>query len=229
MANVKTTKKYAPKKKFYRRKGKYSNVLSTVAVPRVYPNGFPDTMVQRMRYSSNVRLTPAAAASVASHLYVCNGIFDPDYSGTGHQPYGHDIMQSIYKNYMVLASHIRVTATPTSTGVTTGPGVIGVAIIPDTGVITGFRTIRESVNSKWVVVTNETPAYVTQGWNSKKAFQNVSSGETSAAFGSQPSNRQFFQVYATHLNQNTYGGSWDCVIDITYIVKCWEREKIPES
>lgn len=61
-------------------------------------------------FSSSV--TSAAAVSQVMNL---NSIFDPDRTGSGHQPYGHDALAALYNRYRVLKAHYRVTF-GTSTG-----------------------------------------------------------------------------------------------------------------
>lgn len=38
-----------------------------------------------------------------------NSIFDPDRTGTGHQPYGYDTLATIYQKYRVFAFRYRIT------------------------------------------------------------------------------------------------------------------------
>ena len=43
----------------------------------------------------------ATNLGVAIYRFRLNSIFDPDLTGVGHQPYGHDTLQSIYNKYRV--------------------------------------------------------------------------------------------------------------------------------
>ena len=51
-------------------------------------------------------LTPGAA--VASYVFRGNSLYDPDYTGTGHQPRYYDQLTPIYGRYKVLSSAITV-------------------------------------------------------------------------------------------------------------------------
>jgi len=54
-------------------------------------------------------LAPASGA-VATWVFSANGLFDPDISGTGHQPMGFDQMMLSYNHYVVTQANILVTA-----------------------------------------------------------------------------------------------------------------------
>ena len=46
-------------------------------------------------------LNPGLGGSLASKVFTCNGLYDPDVSGTGHQPRGFDQMMALYDHYVV--------------------------------------------------------------------------------------------------------------------------------
>lgn len=56
-----------------------------------------------MRYAETISLTSAAATGNLStqQLWSLNSIWDCNYTGTGHQPYGHDQMAALYTRYRV--------------------------------------------------------------------------------------------------------------------------------
>lgn len=73
---------------------------------------------KRLRYSSNTSLI-STAGTVASWVVSANGLFDPDISGTGHQPMGFDQMMLSYEHYTVVSARIIVTFKNTATNVPT--------------------------------------------------------------------------------------------------------------
>ncbi|WP_445779482.1 hypothetical protein, partial [Shewanella sp.] len=73
-------------------------------------NPFPATMVARLTYSAVINID-ANTVSPGYHLFRANGIFDPDYTGIGHQPYGRDTYASIYNHYRVLKSNCTAIST----------------------------------------------------------------------------------------------------------------------
>ena len=62
-----------------------------------------------MPYNELVPLTPSATP--ANYVFRGNSIFDPNFTGTGHQPMFHDPYSNIYDRYYVTSSTIRVEIT----------------------------------------------------------------------------------------------------------------------
>jgi hypothetical protein len=66
-----------------------------------------------MRYAESFGLTTTSGA-VNSYVYSTNGLFDPNITGTGHQPAGFDQMMLSYEHYCVIRSRIWVSFLNTS-------------------------------------------------------------------------------------------------------------------
>jgi len=70
---------------------------------------FPVRCTRKLRYSTTFQLTCTSGA-VATYVFRANDLFDPDYTGTGHQPMGFDQMMLSYNHFCVTHSKIKVTA-----------------------------------------------------------------------------------------------------------------------
>lgn len=93
---------------------------------------FPPTKRQpNLRYYDVAQQLSAAAGFVASRFFIANGLFDPDISGSGHQPMGFDQMMAVYTTYHVIRSTITVTGLPELNG-----ACLGIYLSPDTTSIT---------------------------------------------------------------------------------------------
>jgi hypothetical protein len=66
---------------------------------------FPASIVKRLRYSTSFALTSTSGA-VASWVFRANDLFDPDLTGTGHQPMGFDQLMNWYNHFCVVESRI---------------------------------------------------------------------------------------------------------------------------
>jgi len=93
---------------------------------------FPPTKRQpNLRYYDYAQQLTANAGFLASRFFIANGLFDPDISGTGHQPMGFDQMMLVYTTYHVIRATITVTALPEVNGC-----ALGLYLSPDTTAIT---------------------------------------------------------------------------------------------
>lgn len=92
------------------RKGRARRRLTVRAL-----NAFPTTMTTRHRYVETV-LVPVGASSylASSYAFRPNSMFDPNSTGTGHQPNNRDNMALVYEQYTVLSSKISVAFPPSS-------------------------------------------------------------------------------------------------------------------
>lgn len=75
-------------------------------------SGLPKQRTIKMRYSGLGTLVNPADGTIVLKQFRANGIFDPDYTGTGHQPMGYDQWKSYYNHYVVLGSRISVRIIP---------------------------------------------------------------------------------------------------------------------
>ncbi len=78
-------------------------------------------------YETGISLTGTAGV-YSQYVFTANGLYDPNITGTGHQPLGFDTMMAYYEQYTVMASKITVRAC--------GNGIqavnVGLCLAPDT-------------------------------------------------------------------------------------------------
>lgn len=82
--------------------------------PRRVPlplGGFPDRKIVKLKYAELITLNPNAAESAVPTMnhFRANSLYDPNQSGTGHQPRGFDELAAIYDHYTVIGSKLKVT------------------------------------------------------------------------------------------------------------------------
>lgn len=69
--------------------------------------GLPLEKKTKLTYYETIGLT-STSGIVSKHTFNLADIFDPDFSGAGHQPYGHDQWANLYKKYVVSSAKITV-------------------------------------------------------------------------------------------------------------------------
>lgn len=69
----------------------------------------PDRFFTKLMYSDANALTFAGTGTPMYHQYRINSLFDPNYTGTGHQPLGFDQLSTLYNRYRVYGMKYKVT------------------------------------------------------------------------------------------------------------------------
>jgi len=223
------------RKRTLRRKGRRVGKRSKAIVWK--RNGFPTVMYTTMRYVDVVQVNPGAGTP-AYHTFRANSLFDPDYTSSGHQPFGRDVWANIYNRYQVVKSTVTAQYMPTvhpesRVGVPDyTPLYSGVAFIKqdDDNSISG--TMSELVENNQITYKTFTSV---AGWSKKlrstytqRSMQAEQRHQTQALMGSNPDDQHYYHVGCSSLT----GGDMDPVnvlITITYFVKLFDRKDLPQS
>lgn len=91
------------------------------------PIGFPDSYSTVLRYADTIVINPGA--TIGQYTFRGNSLFDPDYTGTGHQPMYFDQLAAIYGKYRVYSCTFHVSV---ATAATVAAQVV---IIPNSDVL----------------------------------------------------------------------------------------------
>jgi hypothetical protein len=116
-----------------------ATTFSNIAPLRALFNA-PSRRVKLFYYDYGHELT-STAASVGRYRYRANDLFDPDQTGTGHQPMGFDELTKYYDQFTVIKSKITVRFVSESASV---PMVVGVKLNDDTTNETNTSDIIEN-------------------------------------------------------------------------------------
>lgn len=85
---------------------------------------FPDRMDARLHYAETVALTLNLVATATTYQFRASSIWDPNSTGTGHQPYQRDQIAAMYSYYKVHKCSYRITFfRPQVTGLWVGVNV----------------------------------------------------------------------------------------------------------
>lgn len=162
------------KKRLNKRRMNPRNGLGVVsAFKSALPGLLPIPIKTRvtLRYQDIFLLS--CSTGVGSYIYSGNSVFDPDVSGSGHQPYYFDRYAAIYSRYVVLNSRIKIsTSIDTSSGQCVNIGLIGYHNNGVTVDMAGIEEIGESPFGvfKLMVNTPVTPTILTKSLSNADLF-----------------------------------------------------------
>ena len=191
-------------------------------------NPFPLSTICQMKYVDQISID-AVGGLTASYFFRANSIYDPNYTGAGHQPYGHDQYMALYDQYEVIKSSIRVTAVGGTIGNAAGHGILGVAVKDDYVAESNYLTIMEAKGSHYKVMNVDGKVTVSHGFNSKKMFPKAALEATAAQFGNNPTEEAYFQVWTGGVYPLQEPGNLYCTVTIIYTVRCWELKDLGQS
>lgn len=219
-------KRYA-RRRFNKRRGTNFNAIMRGPVAR-------RTLV-RMRYCTTVSLDPSIGI-VPVHTFRCGSIHDPDYTGVGHQPHGHDTYQALYNHYYVVGSKITATFSPNDVQPNTGNMVVGIKLDDDVAQFPSDKNaLIEKSDVRYTCVSNgDARGLVTlKSFYSPKKFLGFRKHnrhiEAGAAFGSDPTENAFFRVFASPINESVDSSSINVQVEISYMVMLTEPRDVQQS
>lgn len=187
----------------------------------MYFDPFPQRLSCVLRYAQSVNLD-APAGLAAAHLFRANSIFDPDYSTTGHQPYGHDTYQSIYNHYVVDKAVITVSPNSVPSNST-----LGISLTDDASVSLDYDQVKETKNTRFIPLNGaSSPVTLNMTYNKNSFFLNNDDTSVGASFGANPVEGAFFQVWQTGNLPGNNPTALAVQVTITYYVSCWEMKDL---
>lgn len=187
-----------------------------------YRDPFPAVEKYQLRYCDTIAIN-GTAGSASSYLFRANSIYDPDYTGAGHQPYGHDQLEEIYNHYCVDSAIITVTPT-------TFTGVFGISVTDNAVVSSGFNTVKEQ---QATTMAMQTHVNATHAITLKKNYNRHTSfpvyKDTSAFMGGNPAEEAYFQLWVTGTDGGVDPANATFMVTITYNVTCYELKDLGSS
>lgn len=180
----------------------------------------PDTMYVRMKY----REILIEGGIFNTHTYSLNSIFDPNQSGAGHQPLGHDQWGALYENYQVLASSIKVEFVQNSASVPAGCVVFPSNVsTTSTNLLNAgeqsyakYRNLQVNTGGRPIIIKN----YMSVR---KLEARSTDSVNFSAGFGADPVAERFWHVVIGALDS---ASTASVITDVTIIYYCKLFRKI---
>nr|QXP07579.1 MAG: putative capsid protein [Arizlama virus] len=190
--------------------------------------GFPRMIKMAHRYSQTVRLTSTSGVPTFQR-FRANGMFDPDYSGGGHQPLFFDQMTPLYNHFTVIAAKAKITFVHSGTGV---PMHIGVLTDDNTTTTTNITALMEQTQNKSKTISygNSPPKTLMHNFSAKKTFGGsiLANNSLQGTSGADPTEQSYFTVYAASVD-GVSTSIIDAIVTIDYIAVWTEMVEVTGS
>jgi len=197
-----------------------------VSVPR--PRSFPAYTDTILHYVDQVTLN-ATSGLTDTFFFSCNGLFDPNITGTGHQPLGFDEWSAIYQKYRVLKSKITVHFVP-NTVTTDSQAICGVRTQNASGNVNNLQRNIELPNSRYTIVSGDlNPRTVSCYWNINQLASKTDEQNMNADTTANPLQDEYFVIYYGSMDVIQDPLPVRCLVKIDYTVRFFDTRTLQQS
>jgi len=207
-----------------RKTGYLGSLTSGIARP------FPERTVAKLIYCESVQVADAIQP-MRNYFFSCNNIYDPNNTGGGHQPYGHDTYGTIYNHYTVVKS--KITFMIAQNTAVLQSMTFGGTITDDASGSLGFDNWleRPGVKSKQLQ-HNAGPGMMplTLYWDRAKRFpRDDTTYSLSAPMGASPAEQEYFEIDWQTASSGLATGLVYVNVKIEYTVEFYELKDLGGS
>ena len=216
--------------------GKIAKKRKVMSIPRTKKFITGRTLRANMRYAEGVTVTSAAVSkTVGTHVFSANGLYDPNYTGIGHQPRGFDQLMALYDHYTV--TNARITVRFTNVG--QGRPYVGILIRDNTTAMVEMKDLFEYSDKKMSLKpmarggtsqTGEMGASISTSVNIAKFLGRsnaMSDPELKGTLLNNPDEGVFFHVVVVDPVQSV-ANEVSAIVEISYDV-VFHEPKLPSS
>lgn len=207
------------------------STATSAVTPRA---GLGNRRWMKMIYAQLDSLNPPSLGLCGHKLFRLNSIYDPDFSGSGHQASTHDQMALLFEDYVVTKCDYKVKIYNSAVV----PVLVGV-YCTDVGVTSTNPTdIVEQGQCQWTIMTPpggsqdyvEFVGTVDLPSLMGKSYENYIDSDTyNTNFGANPGDAGFLDIFYAAANGVDDPAAFSCWTELTYTVCCKGSNLIPQS
>lgn len=193
--------------------------------------GFPKMLKVCHKYVSAPAQVNCTLGAMATYIWTCNGMYDPDITSTGHQPLYFDQMALIYDHYTVIGSRIDINVQTSEDPI--GPS-IGVLWIDDDSGTTATNVSMVSEQgfnpTKNIGGPNHNPSvFFTKSWSAKKTFGGsvIGNNDLQGTAAANPTELSYYKF--SYNTIDTSSATLYVTARITYIAVWAELKEMAQS
>lgn len=163
--------------------------------------GVPQRLRINHRYCATLKRTSTAGA-LNTYVFSANGMYDPDITGTGHQPSYFDNLSALYDHYTVLSSRIKLCLVSSIADATGTSLQCAIMVTDGTGItVTNVENMIEQPRAVWTHLSALSNTYGPQnklqiGFNAWRTFGSraLSDAELRGSPAANPTEQQYYTI-----------------------------------
>lgn len=189
----------------------------------------PQRYITKMKYAELV-----STDSNGQYYFNLNSIYDPNRTGIGHQPYGHDTLQTLYNRYRVISCGWRIQPQYSNSSATT-PLQVGAIPANEQLLFGTMSELRENPRAKYItqqpggpVATLSGKCYIPSLVGRNKA-QYMADDRYQATMGSSPNELAILNIVASNSSFDTPGPGALFNVLLEYTVEFFDIKHLTQS
>lgn len=222
MAKRKSRRSYGKSK----RRKRFSKKLKRY---RHLKSPLPTKLLVKLKYYDFISINPGAGV-FGNYVFSANGMYDPNITGSGHQPRGFDQLMAMYDHYVVIKSAISVVTHQLST---TPGGSRTVLTLQDNASLYGSdNDIMEWKNRKFVTMaTGSKPGVLRHKFNNKFLGRSkpLSDSQLKGSNAANPVEQAYYHVYWYNPKATVNPGDTNFSINISFTAVLIEPKQPAQS
>lgn len=222
-----------PRKKTVARRRRRTRRRKRSYVPRSFGSlarnsPVPIRFPVKMTYVEQFTINPGAG-TCATYVFSGNGLYDPNITGTGHQPRGFDQLMALYDHYVVVGS--KATCKYSTADVVSVACCLAVTDSGSTS--TDINNYMEHRTNRHTITGADSSSRTLTIASSPRTYLGrskvLSDPELKGTSSANPSEGYFFHVAAEATDGSSDPGSMSCLMTIEYSVVFIEPKRINQS
>lgn len=204
-------------------------------IPRGLPTGqlpLPQVLKTRMAYHARLSRTPAAVDALGVYVIDASSLYDPDYTGVGHQPMGYDQIAPMYDHWFVNGAKISVTFANAITPSSQTPMIVGISGQNVVTPLTDPSHYIELPNCKHGVIGYEGVKTLTNTYSPKLNMGVSNPADAERLHGTQaanPSDNWFWHIFVSNANPGVQGVQVAIDVTVEYTATFIEPKQLAQS
>lgn len=194
---------------------------------------FPQRSIQRMKYCEAIPITWSLGSTANVYRFNLNSIFDPNRSGTGHQPYGHDTMQTLYNRYRVIGVKWNIFATGYNAAIQVAAQPANEELYSSVNTVS---EVRENPRTRFIIQVPGAPSRKLSGYTSLPSLlgrtkaQYMADDRFQAVYGASPNELAILNICTGYMDDSTSASGVAILnVSLEYIVESFDIKHLSQS